>query len=388
MLFQWLPRELPREVALSNQNIQQADVIELLLTAVVVINADLKIAYMNPAAESLFGTSAGRAMEHSIEQLLYDDGTNIFAQLGDIFESGLTLTRRGAEFRTRQGQHICADLTISLDPISEYLIIELQPISRLVRINRDDRARSSFKTTRELIRGLAHEVKNPLGGLRGAAQLLERELDTEDQREYTRIIIQEADRLSGLVDRLLGPITEPRSRPFNIHRVLEHVIRLVEVEFPGKLTFDRDYDPSLPEPFGDEEQMVQAFLNIVRNAAQCLAGHPETPAPRITLRTRVVRTFTIAGVKHRMVARIDIIDNGPGIEADLIDEIFYPMVTTRADGSGLGLAITQSVIGHHGGVIECESQPANTCFSIFLPLEAGAAPTAAPGSQTNGIKHR
>jgi len=362
----------------------------MLLTAVVVVDDTLRISYMNPAAESLFGTSSARAAGHSVEDLIYDDGHNVFGVLADIYESGLTLTRRAAEFRTRQGQDVTADLTISLDPIMECLVIELQPISRLVRINRDDRARSSFKTTRELIRGLAHEVKNPLGGLRGAAQLLERELDNPEHREYTQIIIQEADRLTDLVDRLLGPNREPRTGSFNIHRILEHVIRLVEVEFPDNLSFQRDYDPSLPELFGDEDQIIQAFLNMVRNAAQSLSDAPQTPAPTITLKTRVVRTFTIAGVKHRMVARIDIIDNGPGIAENMIDEIFYPMITTRADGSGLGLAITQAVIGQHGGVIECESHPGHTCFSVFLPLESeeAATTTTTTASRNNGAANR
>ncbi len=360
------------------ETIDKADVIDMLLTAVVVVGADLKIVYMNPAAESLFGTSASRAMDHSIDHLLFDDGADAFSIFEDVFTSGLTLTRRAAEFKTRQGQDVTADLTISLDPIMDALVVELQPMSRLVRINRDDRARSSFKTTRELIRGLAHEVKNPLGGLRGAAQLLERELDSADLQEYTQIIIQEADRLSGMVDRLLGPNQEPRTGLFNIHQVLEHVIRLVDSEYPGLITFERDYDPSLPELFGDEDQLIQAFLNIVRNAGQSLYEDPSPTAPRIIIRTRVVRTFTIDGVKHRMVARIDIIDNGPGIDAQMIDEIFYPMITSRADGSGLGLAITQSVIGHHGGVIECESNPGTTCFSIFLPLEHDDVPSDSP----------
>jgi two-component system nitrogen regulation sensor histidine kinase GlnL len=368
----------------TESTISQADVIDMLLTAVVVVDGALQIAYMNPAAESLFGTSATRALGHSADSLLYDDGSSVFSDLADIFESGLTLTRRAAEFRTRQGQEVTADLTISLDPIMECLVIELQPISRLVRINRDDRARSSFKTTRELIRGLAHEVKNPLGGLRGAAQLLERELPSADLKEYTQIIIQEADRLSELVDRLLGPNKEPRTSPYNIHRILEHVIRLVDVESEGTITFERDYDPSLPELFGDEDQIVQALLNMVRNAAQSLTEHPGSQSPKITLRTRVVRTFTISGVKHRMVAQIDIIDNGPGIDESVIDEIFYPMITTRADGTGLGLAITQSVIGQHGGVIECESRPGHTCFSVFLPLETAEA---AAEPENNGTKN-
>jgi two-component system nitrogen regulation sensor histidine kinase GlnL len=373
-------------------DIRQSDVIDMLLTAVVVLDPELKIRYMNPAAESLFGTSATRSIDHSIDQLLYDDGSDVFQGLDGIYESGLTLTRRAAEFRTRHGQDVTADLTISLDPIMDCLVIELQPISRLVRINRDDRTRSSMMTTRELIRGLAHEVKNPLGGLRGAAQLLERELDNPEYAEFTRIIIEEADRLTDLVDRLLGPNKEPNLGSFNIHRLLEHVIRLVEAEYPDTLNVVRDYDPSLPKLFGDEDQLIQALLNMVKNAAQILAEHPEIAAPTVTLRTRVVRTFTIAGVKHRMVARIDIIDNGPGIDPDMIDRVFYPMITSRPEGTGLGLAITQAVIGQHGGVIECESHPGETCFSVFLPLEADEAQNADQESDAatlavNGAEH-
>ena len=370
---------------MSNHRIKHSDVIDMLLTAVLVVDSDLRIQYMNPAAESLFGTSAARAIDHRIESLLYDDGSEVFAGLARIYESGLTQTRRAAEFKSRQGQEIIADLTISLDPILECLVVELQPMSRLARINRDDRSRLSFKTTRDLIRGLAHEVKNPLGGLRGAAQLLERELDDPAHAEYTQIIIAEADRLTDLVDRLLGPNQQPSLGAFNIHRTLEHAIRLVEVEFTDSLAFVRDYDPSLPELFGDEDQIVQALLNMIRNAAQSLTEHPHTPAPTITLKTRVVRTFTIDGIQHRIVARIDIIDNGPGIDPAMIDEIFYPMITTRADGSGLGLAITQSVIGRHGGVIECDSRPGFTRFSVFLPIDAEeGASTSSSGTDADG----
>lgn len=367
---------------MNDTSLQRSDVIDMLLTAVLVVDADLVIQYMNPAAEALFGISAGRAQDQTIDGLVYDDGSEVFTRLAEIFETGLTLTRRAAEFRTRQGQEVTADLTISLDPIMESLVIELQPISRLVRINRDDRTRSSLKTTRELIRGLAHEVKNPLGGLRGAAQLLERELNDPTYAEYTGIIIDEADRLTDLVDRLLGPNQEPTLGSFNIHRLIEHVILLIEAEFGGQLEIARDYDPSLPELFGDEDQLIQALLNMVRNAAQVLTEHPETPAPTITLRTRVVRTFTIEGVQHRLAARIDIIDNGPGIDPDMIEQVFYPMISTRAAGTGLGLAITQSVVGQHGGVIECESHPGQTCFSVFLPIEADD--TVATGATSNG----
>jgi two-component system nitrogen regulation sensor histidine kinase GlnL len=223
------------------------------------------------------------------------------------------------------------------------------------------------------VRGLAHEIKNPLGGLRGAAQLLERELDHPEQREYTRIIIDEADRLTELVDRLLGPNTKPRIESVNIHRILEHVVNLVDAEMPGRLGFIRDYDPSLPDIQCDETQIIQAVLNIVRNAAQILDDERQRiTAPEITLRTRVVRSFTIGTSLHRLVAQIDIIDNGPGVPADMLDSIFVPMISGRPQGTGLGLAITQSVISRHHGVIECTSRPGKTCFSVFLPLEVTA----------------
>jgi two-component system nitrogen regulation sensor histidine kinase GlnL len=245
-------------------------------------------------------------------------------------------------------------------------LLEIQPLDRLLRINRDDHHASVQETTRKLVRGLAHEIKNPLGGIRGAAQLLQRELATERQRDYTRIIIEEADRLRNLVDRMLGPSQVPRLVPVNIHQALERVVLLLEAEAPGRISFVRDYDPSLPEVEADLEQLIQALLNIVRNAQQALE---KTPAPEIRLRSRIIRQFTIGTTRHRLVLRLDITDNGPGIPPDLFDRMYYPMISGRADGSGLGLSIAQSIVGQHGGLIECESKPGSTTFSIFLPLE-------------------
>ncbi len=354
-----------------------ADVLDLLSTAVLVIDETLMIRYMNSAAEAIFGTSKQQSLGTNIRELLYDigsgDGAAAFTELLAIFESEQSITRRGAELHTRQGGDITADLTVSLDLQSRRLIIELQPMNRLLKINREDHALASQETTRRLVRGLAHEIKNPLGGLRGAAQLLERELDHPEQREYTRIIIDEADRLTELVDRLLSPNTKPRIESVNIHRILEHVVNLVDAEMPGRLGFIRDYDPSLPDIQCDETQIIQAVLNIVRNAAQILDDERQRiTAPEITLRTRVVRSFTIGTSLHRLVAQIDIIDNGPGVPADMLDSIFVPMISGRPQGTGLGLAITQSVISRHHGVIECTSRPGKTCFSVFLPLEVTA----------------
>ena len=343
------------------------DILDMLTTAVVVLDDNLQVSQMNSAAESLFGISAARVCGTPVQQLLHDEMV-AFEALAQILADGQSLTQRDAHFKTRGGLDITADISMSADPTTGQIIIELQPVNRLARINRDDQSQVSLKMSRELIRGLAHEVKNPLGGLRGAAQLLERELDNPEHREYTQIIISEADRLSDLVDRLLGPDQEPKTDWFNIHQVLERAIKLVDAELPGRITFVRDYDPSLPELSGDELQIMQAVLNIMRNAGQALESVKDQAEPTITLRSRVVRTFTIASVKHRIVAQIDIIDNGPGIAEDMIDRIFFPMISGRSGGTGLGLAITQSIIERHHGVIECESQPGRTCFSIFLPL--------------------
>lgn len=222
-----------------------------------------------------------------------------------------------------------------------------------------------------LVRGLAHEIKNPLGGIRGAAQLLSRELPEESLKDYTNVIIEEADRLRNLVDRMLGSNKLPNLAPTNIHEVLERVSSLVEAESQGSITLVRDYDPSIPDLLLDREQMIQAVLNMVRNAMQAIAGQNDLRLGRITLRSRTLRQFTIGHTRHRLVCKVEIIDNGPGIPAELQETIFYPMVSGRPDGTGLGLAIAQNIISQHQGLIECESHPGHTVFSLFLPLEQG-----------------
>ncbi|MCZ6856302.1 MAG: nitrogen regulation protein NR(II) [Gammaproteobacteria bacterium] len=341
-------------------------VLEHMTTAVLVVNDARKVCYMNSAAEALFGTSEPRSTGASLSELTFDDGSDAFTGFEETFETGQSITKRSAEFRLRDGTPMTVDLTASLLPSTNHLIIELQPLNRLLRINRDDHSLYSQETSRKLVRGLAHEVKNPLGGLRGAAQLLERELKDDALTEYTQIIINEADRLTDLVDRMLGPTRHPQIEQVNVHSVLEHVIRLVDAELPGFIEFERDYDPSLPSISADEAQIIQAFLNILRNAGQALE---KTSNPRVVIKTRVVRQYTIGAVRHRMVSQIDIFDNGPGISSDMLDRIFFPMISGRADGTGLGLAITQTIVGQHHGMLECRSKPGETCFSVFLPLE-------------------
>ncbi len=341
------------------------DVLDHLTSAVLVCDDALRVRYMNPAAEGVFRTSQQHALGTGLNDLLYHDDSTAFADLRDIFAAGQSVTKRAAVFRIRDGSEVVADLTASLEPLSSHLVIELQPINRLLRINRDDHSVFSQQTTRELVRGLAHEIKNPLGGLRGAAQLLERELGNSDLTEYTHIIIEEADRLTELVDRMLGPNRKPQIEEVNVHEALEHVMRLVDVELAGQIEFVRDYDPSLPNIRADSTQLVQALLNISRNAGQALQ---HTRRPRISLKTRVVRQFTIGTTLHRLVAQIDIIDNGPGIPDEMLDRIWFPMISGRPNGTGLGLAITQAIIGQHNGMIECTSRPGETCFSVFLPF--------------------
>jgi len=340
---------------------------EHLTTAVVVLDAAQRVCAMNPSAEDLLGVSEQRGLGHRVPELIGEVSTSVTAELERLLVAREPLTRRAAVIRRRDGQRFKADLSISHDPLSGTSIIELQPINRLLRINREDQVLTSRETVKELTRGLSHEIKNPLGGLRGAAQLLERELDDPALKEYTAVIIQEADRLRDLVDRMLGPNQELKLERVNVHQVLEHVVRLVEVEFPHRIQFLRDYDPSVPELHADEDRLIQAMLNILRNAAQTFE-EAHVKDPTILLRTRVVRTFTIGTTLHRLVAQVDVVDNGPGIPEDLLERIFFPMISTRAEGTGLGLAITQNIIGQHQGVIECESEPGHTCFSVFLPL--------------------
>jgi two-component system nitrogen regulation sensor histidine kinase GlnL len=245
----------------------------------------------------------------------------------------------------------------------EALLVEMHDVTRRNRISRENALLIQHGAGRQMIRQLAHEIKNPLGGLRGAAQLLERQLDSDELREYTDVIISEADRLAGLVDTLLGPGGPPDKRPVNIHELLEYVIRLVQPELGSNINVSRDYDPGLPDIELDRDQMVQAFLNLVRNAAAALEGRGN-----LILRSRAVMNFTIGEHRHPVVANIEVEDDGPGISPELQDSIFYPLVTSRAEGTGLGLPAAQDLISRHGGLIEFESRPGRTVFQVRIPL--------------------
>lgn len=346
-------------------------ILDGLYSAVLVLDQNLNVQYINPACETLFAVSEKRLINQPINSLFVDDQCNDGSLLSAL-QSGHSYIKREATIERIGLEPVTADYYVI--PMLESnqapsLLLEFRPLDRLMRISKDDALRNNQVSNRTLIRGIAHEVKNPLGGIRGAAQLLERTLP-EEQKEYTQVIIREVDRLRNLVDQMLGPRNISRQEPVNIHEVLERVRSVILAESHDQIKIIRNYDTSLPELKADKDQLIQAILNIVRNAYQALAENEAQKNPNIVLKTRVNRQFTIGSTRHRLAMQIDIIDNGPGIPKELLESIFYPMVSGRAGGSGLGLSISQSIIDHHNGLIESESEAGNTCFSIILPLES------------------
>lgn len=344
-------------------------VLENQSTAVVLLNASLELEYMNPSAEMLFEASSRQIRRLSIDSW-FQPGDDELMALRDSLDSGHPYTRRESRIRTCSGHELTVDYSVNPLPMrdSSVLLLEIQARDRLMRIEREEELLTRHATARNLVRGLAHEIKNPLGGIRGAAQLLERELAEPSLHEYTQVIIEEADRLRNLVDRLLGPRKLPRMEKLNIHAILERVCSLVNAESAGSVQIERDYDPSIPEFDGDAEQLIQAVLNIMRNGMQALSSGDEEK-PTIQIITRALRQITLGTEKHRLVCSVRIVDNGPGISDEILHQIFYPMVSGRAEGTGLGLSIAQSIINQHQGLIECHSLPGETSFEILIPLE-------------------
>lgn len=320
---------------------------------------------VNAAAENILGISARRACGGSLLRLVDDEPElrevlHRVAKTGACYANEMRLgpTEAHASERTvdcRVSPIDCGDAT---------LLVEMTDVTRRNQINRENALLIQHGAGRQMIRQLAHEIKNPLGGIRGAAQLLSRLLPDDEHREYTDVVISETDRLAGLVDVLLGPGGPPDKQPINIHELLEYVVRIVEVEETRKLTIVRDYDPGLPLIELDRAQMVQALLNLVQNAAIALDGQGT-----ITLRSRAVSNFTIGERRHRVVASIEIEDDGPGIPKELQETVFYPLVTSRPDGTGLGLPAAQELISRHDGLIEFESRPGRTVFLVRIPLD-------------------
>ena len=340
--------------------------LDLLTTAVVVMDRGLRVRHLNAAAEQLLSVNRRAVFGEPAEQV-FPDAPEFCAKLVHALEEARGFV--DPDLQIRSALHVPLAVSCMVTPVDAgeaQLVVEMRHIQQQLRIEREAQRVSQAQANRELIRNLAHEIKNPLGGLRGSAQLLEHELDRADLREYTQVIIKEADRLQGLMDRLLTPHRPPQFGPVNIHEVCERVRSLILAEFPNGIVIRRNYDISLPDLRGDKEQLIQAVLNIVRNAAQAILEGPGEG--EIELRTSVARHVTLAKTRHKLALELQVTDTGPGIPTEIREKIFLPLVSGRDAGSGLGLTLAQTFVQHHEGVIEVDSEPGRTCFRIVLPL--------------------
>jgi two-component system nitrogen regulation sensor histidine kinase GlnL len=343
--------------------------LDLVASSVIITNDVGTILHTNAAAETLLASSRRNLIGHSLPGLFLNNA-ELHSLIADAAAQKFSHKRLELVLERTGHEPLAVNCQVSgADALHVGVVFEFQEIDQQLKLNREEQLVAQNQMNRELIRNLAHEIKNPLGGIRGAAQLLERELPSVDLKEYTQVVIKEADRLQVLVDRLLAPHRKPHVvGDVNIHEVLERVRSLVLAEYPDGLTVARDYDVSLPEFRGDREQLIQAVLNITQNAAQALAAERAAGRAKITLRTRAVRQVTLHKLRYRLALDLHVIDNGPGIPAEIADRIFYPLVSGREGGSGLGLTLAQTFIDQHFGVIECDSKPGHTVFKILIPL--------------------
>ncbi|WP_290252559.1 nitrogen regulation protein NR(II) [Thalassotalea ponticola] len=354
---------------LSNKHLKEtrlfyaSQMVPQMVTAVIVINDELCVQYLNPAAEALLSKSLNRLFgQKLLDVFTYSSLSE--QRLTQVLNSGQDFTDSDVVFEFIEGHHVTVEVTgsVSLFNNTEHLLLECRRIDKQKEISLEVFQEQQWEAAQDLIRGLAHEIKNPLGGLRGAAQLLDREILPE-QREFTAMIMEQADRLKNLVDRLLGPNQLPKLGWYNIHEVVEKVYQLMSLDNDKGIAFVRDYDPSIPDLHIDTEKLQQTLINIIGNAKQAL---PENG--QITLKTRIATNQTIHGVKVKLAVKLSIIDNGPGIPPDIQDTLFYPMVSGHQNGTGLGLSIAQTLVHQHNGKLVCHSYPGRTEFSIILPL--------------------
>ena len=336
--------------------------LDLLSSAVVLVDAKLIIRHINPAAENLFAVSSRQLLGHPLQRLV-GETAELSGALDNALKNNWSYTGHNILIELARDVQLHVDCTVTpVETSNARLLLEVRPIDQQLKAAREEQLAQQQQANRELVRNLAHEIKNPLGGIRGSAQLLERELASEQLKEYTQVIIQEADRLQDLMQRLLSSHRVMQPALASIHEILERVRRLIHAEYHD-VSVRRDYDTSLPDITGDREQLLQAILNISRNAAQAMQGKGE-----IIFRTRAARQVTLAKKHYQLALELQVIDNGPGIPENIRDKIFYPLVSGRENGSGLGLTIAQSFIQQHGGTIEVASRPGRTCFSLMLPL--------------------
>lgn len=331
----------------------------------ILLDEHLLIVGLNPAAENILGISQRRARGQSLLKLVDDEPemcdilTRVLAT-GDHYANEMRLAP--TEVHSAERIVDCRVSPINIETAS--LLVEITDVTRRSQISRENALLIQHGAGRQMIRQLAHEIKNPLGGIRGAAQLLERQLPNAELREYTDVVISETDRLAALVDTLLGPGGPSNKLPVNVHELLEYVVRIISAEDQRSISIRRDYDPGLPSIDLDRDQIVQAFLNLVRNAIAALDGQGT-----LTLRSRATTNFTIGNKRHRVIASIEIEDDGPGIPKEMQDSVFYPLVTSRPEGTGLGLPAAQELLSRHGGMIEFDSRPGRTVFYVRIPLQ-------------------
>jgi len=347
-----------------------SELLDALVTGVFLLDRDLQVNYLNAAAQTLLGLGPNQALGRRITELARGTET-LLPLLERARHGGEGVVQRELAWPGPGGVDRilnCAAAEITIGPDSRRLLLEIEDITQHRRLIRENALLAQLGGSRLMVRQLAHEIKNPLGGLRGAAQLLERELLDPALREYTRIIISEADRLTHVLDSMLGPCRPPAKQRVNVHELLERVYQLLRGEAQEGITLDRDYDPSLPLLSVDPNHIIQAMLNLGRNAIQALSD-AGVQAPRLILRTRAASNVSVGAHRQRLVASIQFEDNGPGVLAEIRDTIFYPLVSGRSDGSGLGLGIAQDLVSRHGGLIEFDSAPGRTIFMISLPVD-------------------
>ena len=343
------------------------ELFDALSTGIIVLDAQLCPIYANVAAQNLLAFSLNQARGRPFGDFLHDANA-LISILRRSLDSGTGISDRELTVRPIGNPRESRVLDVTVTPLEgqitgTHLLLELTDDTARSRISRENDLLARLDSSRMMIRQLAHEIKNPLGGIRGAAQLLGRELAAQGLTEYTGVIISEADRLAALVDSMSAPARPPNKTPLNVHEVCEHVFHLLRAEAKGAVVVDRDYDPSLPSAMIDRNQIIQALLNLARNALQAL-----NERGRIILRTRALSNVSIGPVRHKLVASLQVEDNGPGVPEELRSSIFYPLVTGRATGTGLGLAVAQELVTRHGGLIEFESEPGRTIFTLLLPL--------------------
>jgi len=351
-----------QEIQRSKDNFLQA-LPNQMVTAIVVLDSKLTIQYVNPAAETLFSKSLNKLYQHKFVTVFYNISLSE-NRLLQLLSSGQEFNDSDVLIEFFDQSNISVEATASLVEFNKesHILLEFKQIDQQKQISTEAFQQLQWISARELIRGLAHEIKNPLGGLRGAAQLLSLEIN-EEQREYTAMIIEQADRLTNLVDRLLGPNQLPKMKQQNIHLVLEKVYQLIAFNNPNNAKLSRDYDPSIPDISFDEDKLQQVVINIVNNAIQEISSENS-----IVLKTRIASNQTINGKRVKLSIQVSIIDDGPGIPPEIQDTIFYPMVSGRPDGTGLGLSICQTLIQQHQGKLFCKSRPGKTEFIILLPI--------------------